>query len=101
MDDMKKQKIQPLSDRVLLLDISEDKKKTKSGIILPDSNNKSDGIKKAQVVAVGPGRYDGDDLIPMTLKPGDEVIYTWGEKIVIEEQDYFLVRESDILAKIN
>lgn len=98
---MKTPKIVPLQDRVLLMDISEEKSKTKSGIILPDSHNKGDGMKRAKVIAVGSGRYDDGKLVPMNLKVGDIVIYSWAEKIKIEDVEYSLVREGDILAKLN
>lgn len=93
----KKIGIIPLHDKVLLKEVKESSK-TKSGIILPDSQDKE--TKRGEVLAVGAGRYEDGDLIPMTVKVGDEVIYSWGDKLTYEGQEYVLVSESNISAII-
>ena len=96
-----KVKIQPLSDRVLVRRLDTPDKKTVAGIIIPDTAQKEKS-KLGLVVAVGPGRF-GDEgaLIPMTLKAGQKVIFNsgWDNEVSMgDEEEYFLVRESDVLA---
>ena len=96
--------IQPTGDRVLVQ--REDKAATKSpgGIIIPDTATKEKS-KVGVVLAVGPGRVsDEGALIPMSVKPGSKVIFNagWDNEIDMKEADeeFFLVKESDILAII-
>lgn len=95
--------IQPLSDRVLVKreDVDE---KSPAGIIIPDTAQKEKG-KRGVVIAAGPGKYGEEgDLIPMSVKVGAKVFFNagWDNEIKIEGDDdeYFLVHESDILATI-
>ena len=96
----KNQKVTPLGDRVLLKAIEEKagEQKTDSGIFLPDSAKEDRGAKKAKVVAVGEGRYEDGEIIPVRVRVGDVVLYSWGDTVTIEGQDYILVRESEISA---
>ena len=106
--DMKRDKstkatILPIADRVLVKREDVDVK-SPSGIIIPDTAEK-DKSKQGVIVAVGPGRFgDEGDLIPMTVKVGQRVYFNsgWDNEIKIEGDDaeYFLVKESDILAVI-
>jgi chaperonin GroES len=93
----------PLGDRVLLKEIEAKEEKTLSGIIIPDSV-KSEDVKRAIVVAVGPGIYtQSGTLIPMSVKVDDEVIlppYHQGQEIKTEGNKYTLLRESEILMVI-
>jgi len=68
--------------------------KTASGIIIPDSAKEKP--QKGNVVAVGPGTKDN----PVTLKVGDTVLYGKysGTELKFENNDYLIMRESDILA---
>ncbi len=97
-----KPKIQPLGDRVLVKDFVDEvgEKTTKSGIIIPVTVNDDKGAKRAEVVAVGPGRYEDGKRVPMSLKAGDEVLYSWGDKIKIDGEEYSIVRETEIIAVI-
>jgi chaperonin GroES len=93
-------KIKPLHDRVLIKEDTESKeKKTSGGIIIPITVNEDKGSKKGEVVAVGEGRMEEGKLIKMSVKVGDEVLFQWGDKIRIGEDEYYIVRESEILAK--
>lgn len=86
--------IKPLNDRVLIEPISiEDK--TASGIILPDTADKAKS-EQGKVIAVGPGKSDE----PMTVKKGDIVLFAkYGpSEIKIEDKEYLIAREEDILA---
>jgi chaperonin GroES len=94
-------KIKPLADRVLIKEDTESKeKKTSSGIIIPVTVNEDKGSKRGEVVAVGPGRVEEGQLVPPSVKAGDIVLFQWGDKVRIGEEDYYLVRESEILAVI-
>ena len=95
-------KIKPKGDRVVIKpDSTDDKeKKSASGIIIPvtDGGEKSD---RGIVVAVGDGRIDNDgNLIPMNVKVGNYVIFLWGDKITLDDEEYFVVNESSVLAII-
>jgi chaperonin GroES len=104
-----KNKIQPLGDRVLVLERTGEEKETKtaSGIIIPAAGEGGDkGSKKGEVIAVGPGRHEDGKVIPISVKVGDKVMFQWGDKLVLDsaeivkDEDYYLVRESEILAVI-
>ena len=90
--------IKPLSDRVVIK-AQDAEEKTASGIILPDTAKEKPQI--GEVVAVGPGKTnDAGNLIKMTLKKGDVVLYGKysGTEIAHEGVDLLIMRESDILA---
>ena len=92
--------LKPLADRVIVKPIVKEEV-TKGGIVLPDTAKEKP--QEGEVVAVGPGKL-GDDgkRIEMEIKKGDKVIYAkyagteWKEK----DQEYLILREADILAKI-
>ncbi len=94
-------KIKPLADRVLIKEDTESsEKKTSSGIIIPVTVNEDKAGKRGQVMAIGPGRVEEGQLVPISVKAGDVVLFQWGDKVRIEDEDYYLVRESEILAII-
>ena len=93
-------KLNPLADRIVLK-AQEAEEKTASGIILPDTAKEKPQMGK--VIAVGPGKTnDSGNVIPMTLKNCDTVLYGKysGTEINVEGEDLLIMRESDILAKI-
>ncbi len=93
-------KIKPLGDRVLIEPLHE--KKKKGGIILPDTVEK-ERPEKGRIVAVGSGRVDDDGKkIPMSVKKGDKVLFTkYGpNEIKVDEKEYLIAKEEDILAVI-
>lgn len=92
----------PIGDR-LLLEI-EVKEKTIGGIIIPDSVKTGDH-KIATVVATGDGVYTQQGVkVPMTVKVGDRVLLPIGEmavqKIKLQDKEYFMCREMDLLLVI-
>ncbi len=98
---MTKIKLQPLQDRVLIKeDTSNAERKTSSGIIIPVTTSDDKGFKKGEIVAVGPGRMEDGKLIPCSLKVGQTVIFQWADKIRMGEDEYFVVREGEIMAVI-
>jgi chaperonin GroES len=95
-------KIKPLGDRVLIKEGKDNKeKKTASGIFIPVTVTEDKGSKSGKVVAIGEGKFEEGKLIPVNVKVGDEVLFQWGDKIKIENEEYYIVRDSEILAVIN
>lgn len=94
--------IQPLHDRVLVKEVSPDdrSKKTASGIIIPDTVSEDRGAKHGKVVAVGNGKVDDGERIPLEVKVGDDVLFEWGTKIKYQGEEYHVVTESSIIAII-
>ena len=90
-------KIKPLADNVLLKPV-EAEDKTASGILLPDSAKEKS--KKGTVQAIGNGKYIDGQLKPLEVKVGDVVLYSWGDEIKIDGEDFVLVSESNIQAVI-
>ena len=90
-------KLTPLADRVILKMV-EVEETTKSGIILTGTAKEKPSV--AEVISVGPGgNVDGKDIV-MTVKVGDKVITNQyaGNKVTLEDEEYIIVRQSDILA---
>ena len=92
-------KLVPLGDRVVLKQLIAEET-TKSGIVLPGQNKEKP--QQAEVLAVGPGgMVDGKEL-KMEVKVGDKVIYSKysGTEVKIDEEEYIIVKQADILAII-
>lgn len=91
----------PLHNYVLLSRIEEETT-TAGGIIIPD--NAREKPSRGRVIAAGPGLYDGDELIPMTVKTDDIVLFAkWApsaNEIKLDGHDYVLIKETDILGII-
>lgn len=91
----------PLHNYVLLERIEEETT-TAGGIIIPD--NAREKPSRGRVIAVGAGLYDGDKLIPMTVKENDTVLFAkWApsaNEIKLTGRDYVLIKETDILGII-
>ena len=92
-----KMKLVPLADRVVLKQ-STPEEKTKSGIILTSQSQEKP--QQEEVVAVGPGGMVDGKEITMNVKPGDMVIYSKyaGNEVKLEDEEYIIVKQSDILA---
>ena len=92
-------KLAPLGDRVVLKQLAAEET-TKSGIVLPGQNKEKP--QQAEVVAVGPGGVVDGKEIKMEVKTGDQVIYSKyaGTEVKLDEEEYIIVRQSDILAII-
>lgn len=88
----------PLHNYVLLERIEEENI-TAGGIIIPD--NVKEKPSRGRVIATGNGTYNGDDLIPMSVKAGDVVLFAkWAasaNEVKIDGHDYVLIKETDIL----
>lgn len=91
----------PLHNYILLERLAEENK-TAGGIIIPD--NAREKPSRGRVIAAGPGTYSGDDLIPVSVKSGDIVLFAkWAasaNEIKLDGNDYVLIKETDILGII-
>src|ERR1700741_158138 len=89
----------PLHDRVIVKRI-EEKETVKGGIIIPDSAKEKP--QEGEVIAVGSGRREKGELIPLDVKPGDRILFGKysGNDIKIEHDEYMILKEDEILAKI-
>ena len=90
-------KLVPLGDRVVLKQC-EAEEKTKSGIIL--AGQAKEKPQEAEVIAVGPGGIVDGEEVKMQVKVGDTVIYSKysGTEVTLEDEDFIIVSQSDILA---
>jgi chaperonin GroES len=92
--------IMPLHDRVLVRRL-EEKESAKGGIIIPDTAKEKP--HEGEVIAVGAGKLEKGHRIALDVKVGDRILfgkYT-GNDIKIEDQEYLILREEEILAKIS
>ena len=90
-------KVKPLADRVLVEPQKEDEVR-KGGIIIPDTAKEKP--QQGKVIAIGTGKYDDNGkLIPFNVKVGDKVLMPkyGGTEIKIDEKEYQIMREEDIL----
>ena len=92
-----KMKLVPLADRVVLKQ-STPEEKTKSGIILTSQTQEKP--HQADVVAVGPGGLVDGKEVTMHVKVGDVVIFSKyaGNEVKLDDEEYIIVKQSDILA---
>ena len=93
-------KLRPLGDKILVKRV-EAETKTKSGIVLPDSAKEKP--KRGKVLAVGTGkRLDNGTTTPVTLKTGDEVLFTSyaGTEIKLDGDEVMIMSEDDVLAVV-
>lgn len=94
-------KIQPLGDRVLVAPIKEEEQ-VKGGIIIPDSAKEKP--QQGKVVSVGTGRLDDDGKkVPFNVKKNDTILMPkyGGTEIKLEDKEYQIMREEDILAVLS
>ena len=90
-------KLVPLGDRVVLKQLVAEET-TKSGIVLPGQAKEKP--QQAEVIAVGPGGVIDGKEVKMQVKPGDQIIYSKyaGTEVKIEDEEYIIVKQADILA---
>lgn len=89
--------IKPLGDRILIEVIEEEMQKEGS-LFIPDTAKEKP--QQGKVIAVGKGRFENSEWIPLDVKIGDTVLYGKysGTEVKHEGKEYLIVRESDILA---
>jgi chaperonin GroES len=93
-------KVAPLADRVVVKAL-EDTEQMRGGLFIPDTAKEKP--QQGEIIAVGPGRYEKNIRVPMELKTGDRVLYGKysGSEVTIDNEQYLILRESDVLAVIN
>lgn len=92
-------KLVPLGDRVVIKQLVAEET-TKSGIVLPGQAKEKP--QQAEVIAVGPGGVIDGKEVQMQVKAGDKVIYSKyaGTEVNIDNDEFIIVKQSDILAVI-
>jgi chaperonin GroES len=90
----------PLHDRVIVRRIV-DKETVRGGIIIPDSAKEKP--QEGEVIAVGAGKREKGERVPLDVKPGDRVLFGKysGTEIKVEDEDLLILREEEILAKLS
>src|SRR5262249_44539968 len=93
-------KVTPMHDRVLIKRI-EEKETIKGGIIIPDSAKEKP--QEGEVIAAGAGKIEKGERIPLDVKAGDRVLFGKysGTEIKVDDEDYLILREDEILAKLS
>lgn len=94
-------KLSPLGDRVVVKAV-EREEVSASGLVLPDTAKEKP--QEGEVIAVGPGRMTDDGKrLPIDFKAGDRVIYSKyaGTDIKLDGVEYLILREPDVLAKLD
>ena len=91
--------ITPLHDRVVVRRF-EEKESVKGGIIIPDSAKEKP--QEGEVVAVGAGKREKGERIPLDVKVGDRVLFGKysGNDIKIDDEEFMILKEDEILAKL-
>ena len=93
--------LKPLGDRIIAQVVEDDEEVTAAGIVLPDTAKEKP--QRGRVLAVGPGsRNEDGEYVPMDLAEGDEIIFSkyGGTEIKLGTEEYLILRESDVLAKV-
>jgi chaperonin GroES len=92
-------KVQPLADRVVVRPL-EDTEEMRGGLYIPDTAKEKP--QQGELIAVGPGRFEKGQRVPMELRVGQRVLYAKysGAEITIEDEEVLIIKESDVLAVI-
>jgi chaperonin GroES len=93
-------KVTPLSDRVVVRAL-EETEQMRGGLFIPDTAKEKP--QQGEIIAIGPGKYEDGKLVPMTVKVGDKVLYGKysGTEVTLDDEQYLILRESDVLAIIS
>jgi chaperonin GroES len=93
-------KVVPLADRVAIRPL-EDTENMKGGLYIPDTAKEKP--IQGDVIAVGGGRLEKGERVPMELKVGDRVVYGKysGTQVDLEGEEIILIKESDVIAKLS
>ena len=94
-----KYKVHPLADRVAIRPL-EETETMRGGLYIPDTAKEKP--IQGEVTAVGPGRREKGELVPMELKLGDRVVYGKysGTQVELDGEEIILIKESDVIAKL-
>ena len=99
MDTATEVKVKPLADRVVVKAL-EDTEQMRGGLYIPDTAKEKP--QQGEVVAVGPGKVEDGARVEMELKVGDKVLYGKysGTEVTVDNEQYLILRESDVLAVV-
>jgi chaperonin GroES len=93
--------LKPLGDRLIVQPLEEEQT-TSTGIVLPDTA--LERPQRGNVVAAGPGERSREtgEIIPLDVEEGDVVVFSkyGGTDIKVDGEDYLILRETDVLAKV-
>ena len=91
--------LKPLEDRIVVKPSDEDQT-TASGIVIPDTAKEKP--QEGSVVAVGPGRFEDGNRVPLDVAVGDKVIYSkyGGTEVKVEGDEYLVLSARDVLAVV-
>lgn len=91
--------LKPLEDRVVVRAIEEEEM-TSSGLVIPDTAKEKP--TEGEIIAVGPGKFEDGQRVPMEVKAGDKVIFSkyGGNEVKVEGQEYIILSARDIYAII-
>ena len=94
-----KVKIQPLGERVVIR-ARDETEEMRGGLYIPDTAKEKP--QQGEIVAVGQGRFERHERVPMELKVGQKVLYGKysGAEVTIEDKQFLIIKESDVLAVI-
>ncbi len=89
--------IKPLEDRILVKSV-EAEQTTASGLVIPDTAKEKP--QEGDVLAVGPGRFEDGQRLPLDIKVGDKVIYSkyGGTEVKYNGEEYPILSSRDVLA---
>lgn len=93
-------RVSPLADRVVVR-APEETEQMRGGLFIPDTAKEKP--QQGEIVAVGPGRFDEGQRVPMEIKVGDKVLYGkyTGVQVTVDNEPLLILRESDVLAVIS
>jgi chaperonin GroES len=94
-----KLKIQPLGDRVVVRPL-EEVEEMRGGLYIPDTAKEKP--LQGEIMAVGPGRFEKGERVPMELEAGQKVLYSKyaGTDVRVDDDELLIIKESDVLAVI-
>ena len=92
--------LQPLEDRIVVKP-SEGEEMTASGLVIPDTAKEKP--QEGEVLAVGPGRFEDGQRLPLDIKAGDKVIYSkyGGTEVKLAGDELLILSARDVLAIVN
>jgi chaperonin GroES len=92
--------LQPLEDRIVVKP-SEGEEMTASGLVIPDTAKEKP--QEGEVLAVGPGRFEDGNRVPLDVKVGDKVIYSkyGGTEVKVGGDELLILSARDVLAIVN
>ena len=93
-------KLKPLEDRIVVRPV-EGEETTVSGIVIPDTAKEKP--QEGEVLAVGPGRFEDGNRVPLDVKVGDKVIYSkyGGTEVKLSGDELLILSARDVLAIVN